>query len=115
MEWGFIISVMLTGLIVVFVALVILIVIISIFGAVSSRALKEKNNDAKEEEANVPITIKASEDADSEIVAVISAAVTALRESEGSMVPFKIKSVKQSGNNRPVWSAAGLYDNTKPF
>ena len=48
-----------------------------------------------------------------EIIAAIAAAVAAMEEGTGSS--YSIRSVRRSAGTRPVWGAAGLMENTRPF
>lgn len=46
-----------------------------------------------------------------EVIVVIAAAVNAMY-GEGTV---KVKSIKKVPQSRPVWSTAGIMDNTRPF
>ncbi|MCR4926113.1 MAG: OadG family protein [Clostridiales bacterium] len=120
-----------TGLLIVFSVLILLIIIFKLFGVIMSAiskakkkksklALKNKSasvansnsNNVKAEEKASPATApKVEKGISNEIVAVIAAAVAAFGGG-------KIKSIKKSStksNGRSSWANAGVVDNTKPF
>lgn len=121
------IVVTLAGIVIVFTMLVLLIFIIKGYGAIVGAVTKsfEKKKAAKdaaekalnEEETSVlieaeitPATANNGE-LPGELVAVIAAAVDSIY-GEGNC---KIKSIKKIPQSRPVWSTAGLMENTRPF
>lgn len=121
-DWGFVISVTLTGLVVVFAALILLVAIIMLFGKIGASV--DKSSEKKPEIKPAPKAVTSSavkptaaiED-DTEIIAVITAAISALRVGEGKTGGFKIRSIKQNNAvaSRKAWSMAGIADNTRPF
>ena len=86
--------VLITGLVVVFAALILLTAIIKIYGTLVSRA-QNKTAQAKPSKA------------------AIAAAVVSVSEEEHKA--YAVKSIKRAAGSRPVWSMAGLMDNTRPF
>lgn len=48
-----------------------------------------------------------------EIVAAIAAAVVSVSKEDHKA--YAVKSIKHAAGSRPVWSMAGLMDNTRPF
>lgn len=120
-------KVVLTGFVVVFAMLILLIFIIKIYSAIVQKAQSagsnskkgKKNKDEKpaEKPAAAPapvVTASAATDGISdEIVAVISAAVATMY---GSSEKARIKSIKKSSDGgRSAWAKAGVLDNTRPF
>ncbi len=120
-------KVVLTGFVVVFAMLILLIFIIKIYSAIVQKAQSagsnskkgKKNKDEKpaEKPAAVPapvVTASAATDGISdEVVAVISAAVATMY---GSSEKARIKSIKKSSDGgRSAWAKAGVLDNTRPF
>ena len=120
-------KVVLTGFVVVFAMLILLIFIIKIYSAIVQKAQSagnnskkgKKNKDEKPAEkpaaAHVPVvTASATTDGISdEVVAVISAAVATMY---GSSEKARIKSIKKSSDGgRSAWAKAGVLDNTRPF
>lgn len=117
-------AVVITGLVVVFIGLIILILFVNLFGMIMQKTSKQ---DKKKEE----IAIKAapeisaatetvssvSSDDEDETVAAIAAAVAYLSLKDGKN--YKIKSIKKaSGKNSfggSVWGSAGQRENTRPF
>lgn len=116
------ITTLLTGFVVVFAVLILLIVVISIYGKIcysaqnASKKKKEKIEESKKQEApahakTAPAPSSVSGISD-EIVAVIAAAV----DCTYGVGKAKIKSIKKSPSvGRPVWGQAGVLDNTRPF
>lgn len=120
-------KVVLTGFVVVFAMLILLIFIIKIYSAIVQKAQSagsnskkgKKNKDEKpaEKPAAAPapvVTASAVTDGISdEVVAVISAAVATMY---GSSEKARIKSIKKSSDGgRSAWAKAGVLDNTRPF
>ena len=122
-------TVLITGFVVVFVVLILLILLIMAYGAIVSRAqkasadrkarkealaaaeLETDNAESAEEAAAAVVTPAAQGGLSDEVVAVIAAAVDAMY-GEGAV---KVKSIKKVPQSRPVWSTAGILDNTRPF
>ena len=102
MDWGLTWSVVITGLLVVFCILIILTLIILGYGTLVYRIQNRKKNSPPQNPANKP---KAKE------VPVVQE--TLMGERTGSA--YSIKSVRRSSGSRPVWSTAGLLENTRPF
>ncbi len=121
-------KVILTGFVVVFAVLFLLIGIIMLFGFVIEKAqtaaAERKNKKLKESvetnEASAPAqpekTSVQAQTADDgvpeEVVAVISAAVSSMY---GSSQKVRVKSIKKSNSGRSAWASAGVFDNTRPF
>ncbi len=124
MELSYVFAVVITGLVVVFLGLVLLIAFISIIGKIFASIDKRKKDAAETAVKAVPKAdapakaaapaVQASED--DEIIAVISAAVAMMGEAEGKA--YRVKSVKAAAGNsssRNAWAAAGLRESTNPF
>ncbi|MDE7390642.1 MAG: OadG family protein [Lachnospiraceae bacterium] len=120
---GFII--LLTGVVVVFAVLLLLIGIITLYGAIVYR-IQNKGGNKKEEdsvevksepsaavEQAVVEEIEPEDDGTvpGEIIAAIAAAVEVIF-GEGTV---KIKSVKKSSKRRSAWKSAGIAENTRSF
>lgn len=127
MDWGLALSTTATGLIVVFAVLILLVIIISLLGklmdSLTNRTPKRKKKKNKNNaETAVPAeqpkvvnqaSVELDAGVDDEVVAAISAAVAVILSSEGK--GFRLKSIKRTKESRPVWSAAGIRENTRPF
>lgn len=108
------------GVIVVFMALIILTAIFWVFGKVAHRnseAASSNTNDVQEvkqyaAQAAIPSAVKKQEGLSDEVVAVIAATVAAMAP-EGKK--YAIRSVRRARSERPVWAAAGVAENTRPF
>ncbi len=120
--WSSVGIITLTGLLVVFVILAVLILFFMLLGAIfkSIDNSKKKKAEASEEAKAAEPVQAAAEDvsaeavnSDDELIAVISAAVAAYTDGEG----FTIKSVRKHEGKRvrSAWSAAGITENTRPF
>ncbi|MFR0869928.1 MAG: OadG family protein [Oscillospiraceae bacterium] len=114
----------LTGILVVFFILAILIFLFWALGKTFQTI--DKNRAAKAEAAKkaaapapaaVPATVEEiveEDDNDDEIMAVISAAIAAYAEEEGTS--YTIRDVKKRDKRaRSAWSLAGIGENTRPF
>ncbi|MGN1411727.1 MAG: OadG family transporter subunit [Oscillospiraceae bacterium] len=124
------VAVMLTGMVVVFIALIILIFIITMLGKVFDNINNKKKNEVVPTKATTPTPVKStptpkaepikaiaqsSEDED-EIIAVISSAVAMMSLTDGKNYRVKsVKAIKGVTSGRPAWSMAGLRENTRPF
>ena len=115
-------KVVLTGFVVVFAMLILLIFIIKIYGAIIQKA-QDAGKKSKEKKAEtvaetpapvvaVPVAPAQTDGVSDEVVAVISAAVATMYSSEKA----RIKSIKKSSDGgRSAWAKAGVLDNTRPF
>ena len=131
---GTITSVVITGVVVVFIGLILLIIFVSIYGRVFDSINKKKAEKAKAEaEAKLreaskgdakpmasvvhtpPSTIMPDiEDGiEEEIVAVIAAAIAAMGASSGKKLA--LKSIKTAKGSRSAWASAGAAESTRPF
>ena len=113
-------KVVLTGFVVVFAMLILLIFIIKIYGAIIQKAQNagKKSKEKKAEtvaETPAPVAVAPAQTdgVSDEVVAVISAAVATMY---GSSEKARIKSIKKSSDGgRSAWAKAGVLDNTRPF
>ncbi|MCI8496709.1 MAG: OadG family protein [Clostridiales bacterium] len=115
------ITVILTGLLVVFSVLILLTCLIWLFGKIVTAITggsKKKSEPVKATDS--PVASKAAVQSapansgiSNEILAVIAAAVASLSDETGRQ--YAVRGVKRASSGRPVWSAAGLLENTRPF
>ncbi len=128
---GTITSVVVTGLVVVFIGLILLIICVSIYGKIFDTVNKSKAAKAKAEaEAKLKEAAKGEakpmaevvrrekepeiEDGiEEEVVAVIAAAIAAMSAASGKKLA--LRSIKTAKGTRSAWAAAGIADNTRPF
>ena len=128
---GTIASVVITGIVVVFIGLILLIICVSVYGKVFDSINKSKAAKAKAEaEAKLKEAAKGEakpmapvirteappeiEDGiEEEIVAVIAAAIAAMGAAEGKKLA--LRSVKRAKGTRSAWASAGIAENTRPF
>lgn len=123
--WGSVGILTITGILVVFLILAILIFFFWLMGTIfkaidKSRAEKKKAAEAeKTVEAPVaqsaPVEEEEAADDEEEIVAVISAAIAAYAEAEGTAYTIKNISRHKNIHARSAWSMAGLNDNMRQF
>ncbi len=121
-------TILITGFVVVFSVLLLLIGLIKLYGTIVSKALESAENKKKQQLAAVktentssvkPEITETSGDVsqlnenglNDELIAVIATAVAAVY-GEGTV---RVKSIKRVPQSRPVWSTAGILDNTRPF
>lgn len=123
--WGSVGIVTLTGILIVFFILAILIFMFWLLGTIFKGV--DKSRKAKAEAvkaaapaapapAPAPVEEIADDDSsdDEEIMAVISAAIAAYAEEEGTS--YTIRNVKRrDSRSRSAWSLAGIGENTRPF
>lgn len=121
--WGSVGILALTGILVVFLILAILIFFFWLIGTIfkaidKSRAEKKASEDAAKSEAPaaaVEAVETVEETDDEELIAVISAAIAAY-EGDGN---FTIRRVRKCGDKNPktrsAWSMAGLSGNMRQF
>lgn len=119
----FVASVVISGLVIVFIALIILIVFVALFGKIfdSINAKQKKAVKIKTEE---PVSIPAKTSAPApvpeiedgigdEVIAVIAAAVAAMGAQTGKK--FALRSVKHSMSSRGAWGNAGVNESMRNF
>lgn len=123
MDGAYVATVVLTGLIVVFLGLVLLIIFVWLMGKIfdSIEAKKKRSSEVAPPVAETPVistpvsAVAAPETEDGisdEIIAVISAAVAAMSDS------YTVKSVKKvslKSSRRTAWGAQGISESTKAF
>lgn len=127
---GTVASVVITGIVVVFIALILLIFLVSIYGKIfesinkkaaakaeAEKAAKAAENAAKKAaepvKAPAPAAPVVEDGIEEETVAVIMAAISAMEAGSGKKLV--LRSVKTAKPQRSAWSAAGIIENTKPF
>ncbi|MCI8361360.1 MAG: OadG family protein [Clostridiales bacterium] len=113
-------NVTICGLAIVFGALIMLVILISLFGKIMDAINKKSRASAAvptqtSTPAPAPAPTPAAQADDGELIAVISAAVSAMYDGSGKQ--FTIRSVRPArrAGERPAWAAAGLRDNTRSF
>lgn len=116
-------TVVITGLIVVFVALILLVLCVSLFGKlfeyINKRKDINKNTTSKTEETTVndktDIAPVVEDGISDEVVAVITAAIASLNTNSKG-ITYSLKSIKRSNNSsRRAWANAGIIENSRPF
>lgn len=118
-------STLITGIVVVFLILVLLVFILWLLGKVLNLDFKSKASAPEkpkivQPQAAAPAIAPTEEETeyededDGEIIAVIAAAIAAYGEADGKQ--YRIASVKRKEKAlRGNWSAAGIHENTRPF
>lgn len=114
-------TVLLTGFVVVFAVLLLLICIIKLYGTIvyniQTKKSKKLESEAvtEKQEISTPALnsaeIEQNTADDLEIVAAISAAVYSLYSSSS----VKIKSIRKRKEKSSTWRSVGMMDNTRPF
>jgi len=108
-------NVALVGMVVVFIALVLIIFSIKLFSAIFTRTQSNKpnginsNSNGKADKENTPpaagSNVSASDTLSPELIAVITAAIAASMQSSASGI--RVKSIKRIGHTTPIWNIAG--------
>ena len=119
-DWGQASMVTICGLVIVFSMLVLLVVVISVFGAIMDKVNGvKKEKTVKKKTPVAPVVTAApvvtvAEDND-EIIAVIAAAVDAIYADTG--VKPVIRRIKPSATKgkRSAWATVGVFENTQAF
>lgn len=132
MDWTTAFGTVLTGLVVVFVALILLILIIICMGkimdsvngkskakedavkAAAKEAAKKKGAAAKAASVKAAPAVTA-ESLDDEVAAAITAALAIILAEEGSGKSYVVKSIKRVRKGSSAWANAGLAENVRPF
>ncbi len=125
--WGATLTVVLVGLLVVFFALLLLVLAVTLFGkigeAAHNRAAKPRVRSTPSaapaapalaaKPAASPAPAPISSGIPNEVVAAIMAAISCM--TAGSGKSYRIKRVRKTADPRSLWSAAGVQENTRPF
>jgi sodium pump decarboxylase gamma subunit len=124
MSWGDVWTVVLTGISIVFVALVILIAIVWAYGKIFQSIEKKKTNrvtpnNAEPTPRTESTSLKntgAADGVSSEVVAAITAAVYAFTDGRGVVTGIKVQKCVQTGRRRSTeWGYAGTLSSLKNF
>ncbi len=109
--------VLLIGLVVVFAVLIILTFVFWLFGKVVGSKNETTSLPAPKPSVAKPLAAAPAPQTDGvpdEVVAVIAAAVAAMSDGDTQYAIRRIRPASKVAV-RPVWAAAGLADNTRPF
>lgn len=122
MELSYVFAVVITGLVVVFLGLVLLIAFITAIGAIFKKIDAKKKAQSEAKPADTPKAVSASAPVpaasgtdDDEVIAVISAAVAMMSAADGTT--YRVKSVRaaKNGSSGNAWASAALREATRPF
>ena len=122
MDWTTAFGTVLTGLVVVFIALILLILLLTlfrnIFGSVGHKegekpAPKPVRAPAPAAPAK-PAPVILSDD-EAEVAAAITAALAVILAEEGAGKTFAVRSIKPLPTAPSAWATAGLTENVRPF
>lgn len=114
-DWDLILGVTITGLIIVFLALLLLIALIKIMGSIIvfvQRIAERQETTSHEEIKMITSENKYNDTISPEIAAVIAAAVAAQNPSE---YPVEIKRISSSSTVVSAWRQAGVLQNVQSF
>lgn len=118
-------SVVITGIVVVFIGLIILIALVWLYGKIFELLGKKQQKKVEAEKppqppkpvAVTPAPPVIEDDIEEETAAVIAAAVAAYAAQTGKKLA--VRSIRRSKTSeygsRNAWSTAGLIENTRPF
>lgn len=118
-SWDLAGSVILTGLVLVFAILLILILIVQLTSRLVGSGETGGKAQVKEMAAviaapkaqNMPVIQAGIEE---ETVAAIMAAISCMTDSD-SGARYAVRSISRVKGERPVWASAGMQQNTRPF
>ena len=123
-DFGLAFTVILTGIIIVFAALIGLTLIIYLIGkvmtAITNAGKPKSDGQPAQQQPAAPAAAKhaapvqkavAEQSKSSELVAVITAAIAAMTGNGN----FVIRRIRKTASSRPVWEFAAMQENTKPF
>lgn len=127
-------TVLLTGLVVIFSILLLLTFVIKIYStavhSIQEKIKRKKSNSSSktnpspkaappEKKKEIPVASAAAfepqteEGIPGEIIAAIAAVIAVMNEQ--GKTNYSVKSVKRSAASRPAWGMAGLMESTRPF
>ncbi len=117
MEWDYVGAVVITGFVIVFVGLILLIWIVQIMGKIFSSIKTDKISTGDEPVSQViSPAVQNTETEDEEVIAVIAAAVAAMSSETGMSMRIKsIRPVSMASRRKNSWAAAAAAENTNPF
>ena len=114
----------LTGFVVVFLALILLVIIFWAFGKVMDNLTKNSKPAAPAADLAPPVrTVPAPKKAvefaadgvSDDVIAAITGAISAILAEEGDGKTYVVRSVKRVRKSRGAWGRAGMEENTRPF
>lgn len=129
-SWNDTFALILTGISVVFLALVLLIFVITIMGKISTSLLNKQTTAVASSPAPQPVpktppakavpapAMVVESGIEEEVVAVISAAVAAMATEENTYQITgiqKSRALPRASSSRNAWALAGQLENTQPF
>ncbi len=118
-DWGYVIGVVFTGLVVVFLVLIALVLLLNFMGKIVTSIEKSRNKNINSEQQiiksiDTPKIITKQKN-DNAIIAAITAAVTVMMTKDNKAPPFIVKSIKKKSIKSFAWGEASIYENTRPF
>jgi sodium pump decarboxylase gamma subunit len=115
-------EVVIPGLLIVFIALIVLIFVVLIMGRILSAKTKTDTPAPQVSVDNATPAVQTAAPAPvvaagipGETVAAISAAVACYMHESAPGVSYTIQSISRPRQSRPVWGFAGMLQNTRPF
>lgn len=111
LDWNFIISVVFSGMAIVFAILILLVFIMIITGKIS-QASNKTNNDNN---FCVPSSSQTNDISSNNVVAAITAAISVMLSKEGKTPNFIIKSIRKTSKKSSAWADAAKIENTTSF
>ncbi|MBQ5331745.1 MAG: OadG family protein [Oscillospiraceae bacterium] len=124
MDWSYVGAVVISGLVIVFVALILLILAVWIMGKIFTAIGSKKSGSGEKKAESAPAPqikkepapiLNSAEEDDTEVIAVIAAAVAAMSEELGQ--PLKIRSIRRAGSSSrsSAWARAAQSESTRAF
>lgn len=121
MEWSYVGAVVISGLVIVFVALILLILMVWLMGKIfeafkANKQTEIENTASTANTASAPVSTSAADD--DEVIAVISAAVAMMAQESGTALQIKSITPSQRLAKKPArnaWAAAAAAESTRSF
>ncbi len=122
-DWGQAVAVFITGLVVVFSTLIVLVIVFWGFGKIvnslgNSKKPKDEAKKKVSKSESAPQNIKkavAKDEITDDIVAAITGAISAILSEEGNNSSFVIRSIKRIRKPSFGWRNAGILENIRQF
>lgn len=126
MEWSYVGAVVISGFVIVFVALILLIIAVTIMGGIfdALKGKKKQKAEVKASPAAIPVPAAPAKPAqavssdEDEVIAVITAAVAAMAQESGKnlrIASIRNASAKTGKSRSNAWARAAANESTRAF
>ena len=122
MDWTTAFGTVLTGLVVVFIALILLILLLTLFRNIFGSVGHKEGEKPAPKPVRAPAPAAPAKpaprilsDDEGEVAAAITAALAVILAEEGAGKTYAVRSIKRVRTGRSAWGTAGLTENVRPF